>query len=232
MYMPVMFMPIGDDNTDRQRFPYVTMLLVAINVIAFLLELSTEGAGQLEAFVRQWAVIPADYTRGAGIGGPVPFTLLSAMFLHAGWAHIFGNMLYLWIFGDNVESVFGHVRYLVFYLVTGAVASAAHILASPGSTVPSLGASGAISGVLAAYLVMFPRRSVYVMMGLRRVAVPAIVVIGMWAVFQFLSGAGSILAPREGGGVAYVAHVGGFVAGLLLTPLLRGPRARDVLPRA
>jgi rhomboid family protein len=231
MYMPVLFMPIGDDNSDRQRFPYVTVLLVALNAVAFLLELSTGGAGQLEAFVRHWAVIPADYTRGAGIGGPVPFTLLSAMFLHAGWAHIFGNMLYLWIFGDNVESEFGHVRYLAFYLVAGALASAAHILGSPGSTVPSLGASGAISGVLAAYLVMFPRRSVRVLLGLRRAEVPALVVIGMWAVFQFLSGAGSILAPREGGGVAYLAHIGGFIAGLALTPLLRGRRERAELPR-
>ncbi|MEO6462714.1 MAG: rhomboid family intramembrane serine protease, partial [Candidatus Eisenbacteria bacterium] len=104
-----MFFPIGDDNQDRHRVPYVTFLLIAINVVAFLVELS--AGSQIEEFVRQWAVIPADYTRGAGIGGPVPLTLLSAMFLHAGWAHIFGNMLYLFIFGDNVESAFGHVKF-------------------------------------------------------------------------------------------------------------------------
>ena len=227
-----MFFPIGDDNRDRHRVPYVTILLVVINVLAFLLELSAEGAGQLEEFVKHWAVIPADYTRGAGIGGPVPLTLLSAMFLHAGWAHIFGNMLYLWIFGDNVESAFGHVRFLAFYLIAGALASFAHILTAPGSTVPSLGASGAIAGVLAAYLVMFPRKSVHVLMGMRRAEVPAIVVIGLWAVFQFLIGAGSLLSPREGGGVAYLAHVGGFIAGLIMTPLLRGRPERDVLPRS
>ena len=225
-----MFFPIGDDNQDRHRVPYVTFLLLAINVAAFLVELS--AGDQIEAFVRQWAVIPADYTRGAGIGGPVPLTLLTAMFLHAGWAHIFGNMLYLFIFGDNVESAFGHVKFLLFYLVAGALASAAHIFASPASTVPSLGASGAIAGVLAAYLILFPRKSVHVLMAMRRVSVPAIMVIGLWAVFQFMSGAGSILSPREGGGVAYLAHVGGFVAGLIMTPLLRGSRERQELPRA
>jgi membrane associated rhomboid family serine protease len=223
-----MFFPIGDDNRDRHRVPYVTFLLIAINVAAFLVELS--AGSQIEDFVRHWAVIPADYTRGAGIGGPVPLTLLTAMFLHAGWAHIFGNMLYLWIFGDNVESDFGPVKFLVFYLVAGALASAAHILTAPGSTVPSLGASGAIAGVLAAYLVMFPRKSVTVLMGMRRTEVPAILVIGLWAVFQFLTGAGSLISPSEGGGVAYLAHVGGFIAGLIMTPLFRGAREKEQLP--
>jgi membrane associated rhomboid family serine protease len=228
------FFPIGDDNRDRVRVPFVTFMLVALNVIAFLLELSAsgQGPGQLEAFVKHWAVIPADYTRGAGIGGPVPLTLLSAMFLHAGWAHIFGNMLYLWIFGDNVESAFGHLRFLFFYIAAGVLASFAHILTAPGSTIPSLGASGAIAGVLAAYIVMFPQKSVHVLIGFRRTAVPAIVVIGMWAAFQFLIGAGSLLSPREGGGVAYLAHVGGFIAGLVMTPLLRGSREKEMLPRA
>jgi membrane associated rhomboid family serine protease len=227
-----MFFPIGDDNADRHRFPVVTLLLIAVNVVVFLLELSAASQGGLEAFVQDWAVIPADYTRGAGLGGPVPWTLLSAMFMHACWAHIFGNMLYLWIFGDNVESALGHAKFLAFYLVCGGLASAAHILASPGSTVPSLGASGAIAGVLAGYLILFPRKSVHVLMMGRRAAVPAIMVIGLWAVFQFLSGAGSILSPQEGGGVAYLAHVGGFVAGLALTPLLRGRGEPQALPRA
>ena len=226
------FFPIGDDNRDRHRVPYVTIALVVINVLAFLLELSAEGRGQLEEFVRQWATIPVDYTRGAGLGGPVPLTLLTSMFLHAGWAHILGNMLYLWIFGDNVESAFGHVKFLAFYLVAGVLASLAHVYTSPGSTVPSLGASGAIAGVLGAYLVMFPRKSVHVLIGFRRAEVPALIVIGMWAAFQFLIGAGSLLSPREGGGVAYLAHVGGFVAGLVLTPLLRGAREKEMLPRA
>jgi membrane associated rhomboid family serine protease len=226
-----MFFPVGDDNRDRHRVPYITMLLIAVNVVVFLIELSAASQGGLEDFVRRWAVIPADYTRGAGIGGPVPLTLLTAMFMHAGWAHIFSNMLYLGIFGDNVESALGHLRFLVFYLIAGGLASAAHILASPGSTVPSLGASGAIAGVLAGYLVLFPRKSVHVMIGFRRGEVPALLVIGLWAVFQFLSGAGSILAPREGGGVAYLAHVGGFIAGLVMTPLFRGSRRPEILPR-
>jgi membrane associated rhomboid family serine protease len=226
-----MVMPIGDDNEGRHRTPFVTMALIAINAIVFFAELAADGRGDLEGFVRRWATIPADYTRDAGIGGPVPWTLFSAMFLHGGWAHIFGNMLYLWIFGDNVESEMGHARFLVFYLLTGVAASFAHIFTSPASTVPSLGASGAIAGVLAAYLVMFPRRSVHVLIGLRRAELPAIIVIGMWAAFQFLIGAGSLLSPREGGGVAYLAHVGGFVAGLLLTPVFRMGVRRPELPR-
>ena len=140
-------------------------------------------------------------------------------------------MLYLWIFGDNVESEFGHAKFLAFYVVAGLAASAAHILTSAGSTVPSLGASGAIAGVLGAYLVMFPRRSVTVLMGFRRAELPALVVIGMWAAFQFLIGAGSLISPREGGGVAYLAHVGGFIAGLVMTPLLRARPSRGELPR-
>ena len=220
-----MFIPVGDDNSRRTRVPYVTMGLVALNVVVFLAELFANSQGGLEALVTHWAVIPADYTRGAGIGGPVPWTIVSAMFLHAGWMHLIGNLIYLGIFGDNVESALGHVPVLAFYLVTGALGSVAHILTAPGSTVPSLGASGAISGVLAAYLVLFPRNPVHVLIWFQVRAVPALIVIGMWAVFQFVVGAGSLLSPREGGGVAYLAHVGGFVAGLLLIALPR-PRRR------
>jgi membrane associated rhomboid family serine protease len=146
------------------------------------------------------------------------------MFLHGGWMHLIGNMVYLGIFGDNVESAFGHVRFLAFYLACGVAASTAHILGAPGSVVPTLGASGAISGVLAAYLMMFPQNRVLVVVWIYVRALPAMFVIGLWFVFQFVSSAGSLLAQHDGGGVAYLAHVGGFVAGFLLTPFLR-PRA-------
>lgn len=226
-----MFVPIGDDNSRRSRVPYVTMALVATNIAVFVAELFANSQGGLETLVTQWAVIPSDYTRGTAIGGPVPWTLLTAMFLHGGWAHVIGNLVYLGIFGDNVESELGHLRFLGFYLVTGVLASAAHIVTSPGSQIPSLGASGAISGVLAAYLVLFPRNPVLVLIWFQVRAIPALFVIGMWAVFQVIVGAGSLLSPRDGGGIAYLAHVGGFIAGLVLLPLLRlGGRDRAVLP--
>jgi membrane associated rhomboid family serine protease len=215
-----MFLPLGDDNSRRQSFPIVTVALILVNVVAFAGELFANSQGNLESFVRFWALVPADYTEGAGIAGPVPLTLLTSMFLHGGFMHILGNMLYLWIFGDNVEQAFGSVRFLGFYLLCGIIASGVHILSMPGSQVPSLGASGAISGVLGSYLLMFPGNRVNVLFFFRVIPVPAIVVIGFWAIFQFLSGAGSIVAEREGGGgggVAYLAHVGGFVAGLVLT---------------
>ncbi len=227
-----MVLPIGDDNRGRERIPYVTILLHPINALVFFAELAANGRGELEAFVRQWSVIPADYTRDAGIGGPVPWTLFTAMFLHGGWMHLLSNMVYLGIFGDNVESTFGHVRFLMFYLACGLLASAAHILTSAGSTVPSLGASGAIAGVLAAYLLLFPRNTVFVVVWFQVRTLPAILVIGMWAAFQFLVGAGSLLSPREGGGVAYLAHVGGFLAGLAITPLLRARGQAREFPRA
>ena len=219
-----MFFPIGDDNSRRTRVPYVTLGLVAANVIVFLGELFANSQGGLEALITHWAVIPADYTQGAGIGGPVPWTLLTSMFLHGGWAHVIGNLVYLGIFGDNVESAMGHLSFLAFYLLTGALASAAHILSAPASTLPSLGASGAISGVLAAYLVLFPRNPVLVLVWFQVRAVPALLVIGLWAVFQFVVGAGSLMGPRETGGVAYLAHVGGFVAGLVLVRFFLPPR--------
>lgn len=221
-----MFFPIGDDNSRRKRVPYVTLGLVALNIVVFLGELFANSQGSLEGVVTRWSVIPADYTRGTGLGGPVPWTLLTSMFLHGGWAHVIGNLLYLGIFGDNVESVLGHLSFLAFYLLCGVLASLAHILSAPASTLPSLGASGAISGVLAAYLVLFPRNPVLVLVWFQVRAVPALLVIGMWALFQFVVGAGSLAGPRDGGGVAYLAHVGGFIAGLVLVKLFlpRGER--------
>jgi len=224
-----MFFPIGDDNSRRTRVPYMTLGLVAANVVVFLGELFANSQGGLEALITHWAVIPADYTQGAGIGGPVPWTLLTSMFLHGGWAHVIGNLVYLGIFGDNVESAMGHLSFLAFYLLTGALASAAHILSAPASTLPSLGASGAISGVLAAYLVLFPRNPVLVLVWFQVRAVPALLVIGLWAVFQLVVGAGSLMGPREAGGVAYLAHVGGFVAGLVLVRFFLPPRERSLV---
>jgi membrane associated rhomboid family serine protease len=152
---------------------------------------------------------------------PVHLTLLSSMFMHGGWLHLGGNMLFLWIFGDNVEHAIGHLPYLGFYLLTGLVASLAHIWAGPESLIPTVGASGAISGVLGAYLVMFPANRVLVFLFRFLVWVPAIVVIGMWAVLQFVNGLGQIAETEQTGGVAYLAHVGGFVAGLAIGLVLK-----------
>jgi membrane associated rhomboid family serine protease len=146
------------------------------------------------------------------------------MFMHAGWVHLLGNMLYLWIFGDNVEDRFGHTRFLIFYLLCGIAATFAQMAFSSGSNVPNLGASGAIAGVLGAYILMFPRGKVNVLMGQAVIPMPALVVIGLWFVLQFFSGIGSIATTAETGGVAYMAHIGGFVAGLMLALLFRGSR--------
>ena len=208
-------MPLGDDDSGRRTLPVVTYALIAINVLVFvLLELPNPN---LDAFINQWGTIPAEIMAGRGL-----LTLLTSMFLHGGWAHLLGNMLFLWIFGDNVEDAFGHGLYLIFYLVTGLAASMAQVLLSPSSTIPGVGASGAISGVLAAYIVMFGSNRVRVLMGGMLTTVPAYVMIGLWIVLQFVNGFASIADTAQTDGVAYGAHVGGFIAGLILTFLLRG----------
>jgi len=207
--------PLGDDNSLRRSAPVVTYLLIAINVVVFMLELN--GGND---FIMRWSFIPARFAADPMNAWPTVFT---AMFMHAGWAHIGGNMLYLWIFGDNVEDRFGKLPFLIFYLLCGIAATFAQYALNEASRIPNLGASGAISGVLAAYLVLFPRASVRVMMGLGRVvAMPALVVIGLWIVIQLISGVGSITTHADAGGVAYAAHVGGFFAGLALTFVFRG----------
>ena len=221
-----MVFPIGDDNTGRLLFPAVTIAFIAINIAVFLVELS-QGP-QIVGFFQKWAVIAAEYSARTDLPPTQPFpfwaTLFSAMFMHGGWLHLFGNMLYLWIFGDNVEDAMGRFRYIVFYLVCGVAASLAQIAVDTDSQIPSLGASGAISGVLGAYLVLFPRRRVKVLL-LRTIAyMPAIVVIGFWIVLQFINGMGQLARTEETGGVAYAAHVGGFVAGLVLVSLFRRRR--------
>jgi membrane associated rhomboid family serine protease len=207
--------PIGDDDRDRRSTPVVTFVLIAVNVLVFLLELN--GG---DDFIRQWAFVPARFSHDPIATAP---TLLTAMFMHGGWMHLFGNMLYLWIFGDNVEDRFGKVGFLIFYLLCGVAASMAQYVVSPGSLVPSLGASGAIAGVLGAYILMFPKAMVDVAIGYNVVALPAIVVLGFWIVLQVFSGVGSIASTGGNeGGVAYMAHVGGFAAGLVLTFLFGG----------
>lgn len=216
--------PLGDDNSARHTTPYVTYVLIAINVLVFLLELQ-----QGDAFIQQWAFIPARFT--ADPVGNIP-TLFTAMFMHGGWMHLGGNMLYLWIFGDNVEDRFGHLKYLFFYLAAGLAATFAQYLVLPGSNVPNVGASGAIAGVLGAYLLMFPRARVNVLFGRDVVAMPAIVVLGFWIVLQLFSGVGSIAytdkSTQDMGGVAYMAHVGGFFAGFLMAFLFRGSGDRRI----
>jgi membrane associated rhomboid family serine protease len=208
--------PIGDDNTSRRTFPVVTYALIALNVLFFFVEL---GGG--DAFIEQWAFVPSRFLANPG-GDSV--TLFTAMFMHAGWVHLLGNMLYLWIFGDNVEDRFGHVKFLIFYLLCGLGATFAQLIFSLGSSIPNLGASGAIAGVLGAYLLLFPRGRVNVLMGRGVIPMPALTVIGLWIVLQFFSGIGSLANTAETGGVAYMAHIGGFIAGFVLTFLFRGHR--------
>jgi rhomboid family protein len=211
--------PIGDDDTARRTVPVVTYALIALNVLFFFVELS--GG---EPFIERWAVVPRRLL--ANPGGDF-LTIFTSMFMHAGWLHLGGNMLYLWIFGDNVEDSFGHVKFLIFYLICGIAATLAQLAFSTGSDVPNLGASGAIAGVLGGYILLFPRGQVKVLMGRGVIPMPALIVIGIWIVLQLVSGIGSISASAQTGGVAYMAHIGGFVAGIILTLLLRAAGARQ-----
>ncbi len=208
--------PLGDDNSTRRSTPFVTYALIAINVLVFLQE---QQAG--EAFIKEWAFTPARFA--ADPSGSL-VTIFTAMFMHGSWMHLGGNMLYLWIFGDNVEDNFGHLKYLLFYLLAGIAATFAQYFISPGSNIPNLGASGAIAGVLGAYLLMFPNGKVNVLMRGGVVAVPAILVLGLWFALQLFSSVGSLATTQaeEQGGVAFMAHVGGFVAGFLMAFLFRG----------
>jgi membrane associated rhomboid family serine protease len=212
-------MPLGDDNSGRRITPIVTYALIAINVLVFFLELNNG-----EDFIQRWAFVPSRF-----LADPVGdfATLFTSMFMHAGWAHLLGNMLYLWIFGDNVEDRLGHALFFVFYILCGLAATFAQMAISLGSSVANVGASGAIAGVLGAYLVMFPRSRVRVLMGRAIVPVSALVAIGLWILLQIFSQISVFSAgSQEGGGVAYMAHIGGFVAGLVLAFLLgRGRRA-------
>jgi membrane associated rhomboid family serine protease len=223
--------PVRDEIRTRET-PVVNYLLITVNVLVFLLMLSMSDTS-LEAFFYEHAMIPANYTDGSVSFGDV-MDILTSMFMHAGLAHIGGNMLYLWIFGDNVEDQVGHGRYLSFYLVGGLVADLAHFLIDPYSPIPTVGASGAISAVLGAYLVYFPgsRIATYVPLPARifykLTMLPAAVVLGFWFLFQLFDGVAA-LGGADVGGVAVWAHVGGFVAGMVMAKLLPPRRWREAV---
>jgi membrane associated rhomboid family serine protease len=225
--------PIGDERVQGGPPAFVTFGLIALNVVAFLLELGQPSEAALQSFIQAWGVVPREYSAMRDLPPtiPLPFwsTLLTSMFLHGGWMHLGGNMLYLWIFGDNLEKVMGAVRFLIFYLACGLAASAAHIAFGAGSNVPAVGASGAISGVLGGYILLFPGNRIRVLTRGGVMQVPALVVLGFWIVIQLFNGIGSVATTSDtGGGVAYMAHIGGFVAGLLLVKLLASPRRLTV----
>lgn len=242
-------LPIGDDNSDRTRFPYVNYILIAINILVFVF---LQRLGSDIGFTYSHSTVPGEILTGndivtnskvmvdpytgdefelPGLGitpGHVWLTLVTSMFMHGGWAHLGGNMLYLWVFGDNIENRLGHIRYLVFYLLTGIIASLTHVLTTQflgnNMLIPSLGASGAVSGILGGYLLLFPTRRVHVFLFFTVLSVPAILALGFWIVLQILNGTRT-LGGDEAGGVAYAAHIGGFIAGLVLIKFFdRTPR--------
>ncbi|MBA2450538.1 MAG: rhomboid family intramembrane serine protease [Chloroflexi bacterium] len=225
--------PIGDDPGPRHLTPFVTFALLAANVAAFVYTISLGERG-IETLYRSAGVVPLEFARNQDIppvapGGSYYTTLLTSMFLHGGFLHIASNMLFLWIYGDNVEDRLGHVRYLIFYLLCGLAASATHIFFNWGSQIPSIGASGAIAGVLAGYIVMFPaariRTLLFIGPFITITRVPALLLIGFWFVTQVFSGIASLGPSEQTTGVAFWAHVGGFVAGLPLVLLFRQPRS-------
>ena len=207
-------LPLSDDDSARRTVPLVTYILIVLNVLFFLLELSSG-----DAFIGKWAFVPRRFLSNPA--GDFP-TLFTSMFMHAGWLHLGGNMLYLWIFGDNVEDRFGHMNFTIFYLLCGLAATFAQLAFSLGSNIPNLGASGAIAGVLGAYILMFPQQQVRVLIGRVVTPVSALIVIGGWIVLQFFSGFASIANTTDTGGVAYMAHIGGFIAGFVLTFVFKG----------
>ncbi|HDL18754.1 MAG TPA: rhomboid family intramembrane serine protease [Bacteroidetes bacterium] len=217
--------PIRDDNPVGKT-PYMTIFIIAANVLVFLYQIMLGGRGG-EEFIFKFGAIPFEITHFTEVGTnpvydtPFPniFTLFTAMFIHGGFMHIIGNMLYLWIFGDNIEYIMGSFRFLLFYLLVGLAASFSHIIMEPSSAVPMIGASGAISGVLGAYLIKFPKAKVLVVIFLfiiiQTVYIPAVFVLGFWFLMQLVSGFSS-LGVKGGGGVAWWAHIGGFITGILL----------------
>lgn len=239
-----MVFPLYDDNTDRTTTPIVNYILIALNILVFVF---FQGIGSNDRFTYAFSTVPQEIISGQDVRTPdrvvehpvtgqeiqvpglqptpitVYLTLITSMFMHGGIAHLFGNMLFLWIFGDNLEHTMGHIRYTIFYLVCGIIASLAHVLTTamfatdPSSLlIPSLGASGAISGVLGGYILLHPRRRVTVLLFRMLTQVPAYVAIGIWFAFQLISGLGMLGGGSQQGGVAYAAHIGGFVAGLAL----------------
>ena len=239
-----MLLPLGDDNRDRHLTPIVNYILIAINIFVFIY---WQDLGRNINFTFAYSTVPAeilsghdivtnakiihDPITGQGIEMPglqvtpvsVYLTLFTSIFMHGGIAHIAGNMLYLWIFGDNLENAMGHGKYLVFYLLCGVLAGLSHVISSAylnqSTLVPSLGASGAIAGVLGGYILLYPRRSVHVWFLFGIISLPAFLVVGLWFVFQLINGMGMLGGEEAAGGIAYAAHIGGFIVGLLLVKL-------------
>lgn len=238
-----MFIPIGDDNTRRQRFPFVVYLLVALNAYVWFLELRNG-----EEFLAMYAAVPFEIIHGVDLvttqyftirgesipivqaPGPSPIylTLITSMFMHASWMHIIGNMVYLLIFGDQIEDRLGHFKFLAFYVVAGVVAALAQIATAPNSILPTVGASGAIAGVLGAYLILYPRNAVRMLVFNGIVILPAYLVLGLWVLLQFLGHLGSVGAQAPG--VAYMAHIGGFAVGFAVSWFIRGRSPRRSAP--
>ncbi len=233
-------LPLKDDVPTR-TVPFVTVGIIALNVLVFLYQASLElgaepgAARAAQGFVFEFGLIPCRLTGACQVAGEFPspvVTIFTSMFLHGGLFHIFGNMLYLWIFGNNVEDTLGHGRFVGFYLASGVAAALTQTLMGPASGVPMIGASGAVSGVLGAYLVLFPHASVLTLIVfgffIRIVRIPALIVLGFWIVLQFLNGIVTFGAAAAGrapeGGVAWFAHIGGFLAGLALLYVLRRRR--------
>jgi len=255
-----MLFPIGDDNQGRLTTPFVVYILIAINAVVFFVQLGSDkftlayaavpfkithnvrvvppGHGALPPGAEEDPRVASGLVPVRGVPqepGPniIWLTIFSSMFMHGGWMHILGNMLYLWIFGDNIEDNFGHLKFLIFYLTCGVVASLCQILVDPNSPIPSLGASGAIAGVLGAYLIMFPKNRVrnLVFLGFifTTIELPAVVVLGFWIVIQIFSQYTATFSHAQGG-VAYMAHIGGFASGLVLCLLLRNRTIRRSPP--
>ena len=204
--------PLSDASRRPLSLPIVTITIILLNIVVFVFEL---GGG--EGFVKQWSVIPADIVAGQNW-----ITILTAMFMHGSWMHIIGNMVFLWAFGPEIEDAMGSLRYLAFYLLSGLLASLAQIAAMPGSTVPNLGASGAIAGVMGAFIVTYPRDRIKTLLFLGWFAtitfIPAALLIGLWIVTQLFSQVGAV-ADVQAGGVAYMAHIGGFLFGAIAARL-------------
>ncbi len=237
--------PIGDDNSDIVITPYVNYVLIGLNVLVFVF---LQQLASNESFSNAFSLVPREVSTGVDLVGPqtisfggqtaeinhyntplsVYFNFLSSMFMHGGFGHIFGNMLYLWIFGDNIENLLGHIRFAVFYLICGLAAGLAQVIMGPDSIIPMLGASGAISGVLGGYMVLFPKRKVRALLLKMYTTVPAWVALGLWIGYQMVLG---YMTPGGGGGVAYAAHIGGFIAGVVLIKLFAIGKSPRVMKR-
>ncbi len=250
-----MFLPIGDDNRDRTTTPYVNYLFIILNILVFIF---LQGMGSNDYFTYAYATVPAEILSGNDIVTkakvfhdavtgqqfimpglqpttiPVYLTLITSTFMHGGFAHLFGNMLFLWIFGDNIEDAMGHRNYFFFYLLCGVLAGLSHVLISAYTSqsifIPSLGASGAVSAVMGGYILLFPRRSVRMWIFFFIISVPAFIAVGVWFIFQLVNGAG-MLGGEEAGGVAYAAHIGGFIAGFLLVKAFAKPRKVELIEK-